>query len=284
MAINYPTSLDTSTTLPNPASTDTVANVNHAGLHDNENAAIIATQTKVGIGASTPVVSTLLFGTGTGTSAWTQLTSAQLAASLTDETGTGANVFATTPTLVTPKVDTINESTTNNGTTIGGVNIKAGALNTNNSVVTTNITDNNVTASKLATNAITLGYSKITANFTGTQTTTYALITGLAATVTVPSGGRNVKITFSGSCSASAVAGNQFSLDIFDSTSSTELGVMTASIPTASYTVNSTFVAYIPAPSAGSHAYQIRYTQTSAGTFTCYATATGPASILVEAI
>jgi hypothetical protein len=130
---NFPTSLDTGSSLPNPSTGNNTNSPSHTGLHAAENAAIIAVETKLGTGSSTPVISTLLFGTGTGTSAWTQLTSSQLAASLSDETGTGSAVFATTPTLITPKVDTINESTPGNGTTIGGVNIKSGALTTANS-------------------------------------------------------------------------------------------------------------------------------------------------------
>lgn len=127
MATDYPGALDT-TKLTNPATTDKRNSPSHAGLHANAQDAIKALEAKVGTGASTPVVSTLLFGTGTGTSAWTQLTSAQLAASLSDETGTGSAVFATTPTLVTPKVDTINESTPSNGVTVSGVNMKSGAV------------------------------------------------------------------------------------------------------------------------------------------------------------
>lgn len=44
-----------------------------------------------------PSATSTLYGTGTGT-----ITSSQLATSLTDETGTGVAVFATSPTLVTP--------------------------------------------------------------------------------------------------------------------------------------------------------------------------------------
>lgn len=151
MATDYPGAVDTTSKLPNPTSVSLVTTVDHAGLHDNTNDAVKATQTKVGIGASTPVANTLLFGTGTGTSSWTALTSAQLLATISDETGTGSLVFATTPTLVTPKVDTINESTPTNGVTIDGLNIKDNALNTNNSVVTANITDSAVTSAKVAT-------------------------------------------------------------------------------------------------------------------------------------
>lgn len=132
--MNYPTSLDNGSSLPNPGGTDKQNSPDHAGLHTSENQAIIALEGKTGIGASTPTANTLLFGTGTGTSAWTQLTSAQLAASLSDETGTGAVVFANTPTLITPKVDTINESTPSNGVTVGGVSLKSGAVNASGAI------------------------------------------------------------------------------------------------------------------------------------------------------
>lgn len=48
-------------------------------------------------------------------------------------------------------VDAIGEHTVANGVTIDGLNIKDGALNTNNSVVTSNITDSAVTPAKLLT-------------------------------------------------------------------------------------------------------------------------------------
>jgi hypothetical protein len=174
MATNYPTSLDNGTTIPNPTAVNTQNNPDHASLHSNTGDGLKAVEAKVGIGASTPTANTLLFGTGTGTSAWTALTSAQLAATLSDETGTGSAVFATTPTLVTPKVDTINENTLNNGTTIGGVNIKSGALNTNNSVVTANITDSAVTSAKVATGVVVqMLQTDFSAVTTGTTTIPY---------------------------------------------------------------------------------------------------------------
>ncbi len=154
MATDYPGAVDTSSKLPNPAASDKTNSPTHSGLHDNTNDAIKATQTKLGTGASTPVANTLLFGNGTGTSAWTAITSANLRATLSDETGTGSAVFATSPTLVTPAVDTINESTPSNGTTIGGVNIKSGALTTSSSVPTAALQDSSVTSAKLATGVV----------------------------------------------------------------------------------------------------------------------------------
>lgn len=202
----FPGSLDTSASLPNPAVTDKSNNPSHSALHTAENAAIIAVEAKVGTGASTPTANTLMFGTGTGTSAWTSLTSAQLAANLTDESGTGSAVFANTPTLITPKMDTLTESTPSNGVTIAGLNIKSGVLNTNNSVVTANITDANVTTAKLAANAVTLakldtgvgnGWFSITGGISAVTyngNRSYSL-TALADNTTLASPGMRLKTT-----------------------------------------------------------------------------------------
>lgn len=150
MATNYPGSLDNGTSIPNPTGVNTQNSPDHASLHSNTGDGLKAVEAKLGIGATTPTSNTLLFGTGTGTSAWGTITSAQLLAALSDETGTGKAVFGTSPTLVTPAVDTINESTPGNGTTVGGVNIKSGVLATSNSVVTTNITNASITSAKIS--------------------------------------------------------------------------------------------------------------------------------------
>jgi hypothetical protein len=62
-------------------------------------------------------------------------------------------------------------------------------------VTTAKIADNNVTAAKLATTAITLGYTEKTSNTVVTGTS-YSDLSGLSQTVTVPSGGRDVYISF----------------------------------------------------------------------------------------
>lgn len=151
MAINYPVSVDNGTSIPTPTGVNTQNNPDHASLHTLKQQAIIALETKLGTGSTAPASNTLLLGTGAGTSAWSQATSAQLRASISDETGTGSAVFATSPTLVTPAVDTINESTPSNGTTVGGVNMKSGAIATSSSVPTAALQDSSVTSAKLAT-------------------------------------------------------------------------------------------------------------------------------------
>ena len=73
MATNYPGSLDTSTQQPSPSSSTEMddSGFEHDVVHTNHSGAIIAVETKVGTGSSTPVASSVLGGTGSGTSAWT---------------------------------------------------------------------------------------------------------------------------------------------------------------------------------------------------------------------
>jgi hypothetical protein len=152
---NFPTSLDDSSSIPNPSATDNTNSPSHSSLHSTTADAVKAVEAKLGIGASTPTANTILFGTDTGESTWGTITSAQLLAVLSDETGTGSAVFANTPTLNTPKVDTINENTPGNGVSVDGLNIKDNKLNTNDSVVTANITNSAVTTDKLGVGSVT---------------------------------------------------------------------------------------------------------------------------------
>ena len=120
-----------------------------AASNNAKNTAIIALETKVGTGSSTPTANTVLRGTGTGTSAFGQVglttdvtgtlpaanggtgitslganvatflgtpSSANLASAVTDETGSGALVFANSPTLTTPSLGTPSALTLTNAT------------------------------------------------------------------------------------------------------------------------------------------------------------------------
>lgn len=108
----FPTSIPSNT---DPASNNTLNSPSHSQLHQSHDAEVVAIETKIGTGASTPTASKLFRGTGTGTSSWGQLvlstdvataTSADLRGVLSDETGTGAAVFGTSPTIVTPALTT----------------------------------------------------------------------------------------------------------------------------------------------------------------------------------
>jgi hypothetical protein len=217
MATNFPGAVDNGTTLPTPTGTNTQNNPDHASLHGNTNLAIIAAETKIGTGSSVPAANTLLFGTGAGTSSWTALTSAQLAATLSDETGSGSAVFATTPTLVTPKIDTINENTLNNGTTVGGVNLKAGAVTATSLVGTgivssTNLAAASITNAKLATTTGELGgawgtWTPVLTNLSIGNGSTVAAYTQIGKSVFF-----RLKITFGTTTSVSGII--SFSLPV----------------------------------------------------------------------
>lgn len=113
---NFPTSLDTTTQLPQPSAGNFTNNPSHAGAHDNESQAIIALETKLGTGASTPTANKVLRGTGTGTSAYgslaltTDVTGTLPVANggtgTTTSTGSGNVVLSTSPTFVTPALGT----------------------------------------------------------------------------------------------------------------------------------------------------------------------------------
>jgi hypothetical protein len=92
---------------------------------DTTNASNITTGTlaaaRVGIGITSAQVTginvTQVGSLGTGVSTFLQTpSSANLAAALTDETGTGANVFATSPTIATPTINGYTEGTVAQGT------------------------------------------------------------------------------------------------------------------------------------------------------------------------
>lgn len=128
----------------------------------------------------------------------------------------------------------------------------------------------------------TLGYAEITTSFTTTTTPTNVDVTGLAATVTVPTGGARIKITaYSYGITTSGSAGVVMDWAIYES--ATRLNVSGLHLPVTSYRVGANCVATTVA-SAGSHTYKVVIAQSGAGTYTVGADSTAPAYILVENI
>ena len=136
-------------------------------------------------------------------------TSAQLLAALTDETGTGANVFATSPTLVTPALGTpasgimTNVTGTATGLTAGNVitnaNLTGNVTSVGNAttiasgVVTDAMLAGSISNAKLTNSAITIGSTSTALGATSTtiagltsvtSTTFVGALTGNASTVT----------------------------------------------------------------------------------------------------
>lgn len=140
-----------------------------------------------------------------------------------------------------------------------------------------------VSAAALATNAIALGYAQITANFS-TASTTVVQVTGLTTTVTIPAGGRKVKITAFTAALYNSTAANATQMTIWDGVvgSGTQLS-RTTGIEGGSSSSGGIAVAIVT-PAAGSKTYNVGLIAVTSGTATVEAAATYPAFILVEVI
>lgn len=158
--------------------------------------------------------STITFGTG-GTVAYTSgridqnnaaTTSAQLASVISDETGTGALVFANTPTLVTPNIG-VATATTVNGLTISA---STGTLTVANG--STLATSGAFALTLTATGAtnVTLPTTGTIATLAGTETLTNKTLTGNIA-VTLVSGAATLTLPTTTSTLAGLGVTQQFS-------------------------------------------------------------------------
>jgi hypothetical protein len=128
----------------------------------------------------------------------------------------------------------------------------------------------------------TLGYAQITSSFTTTSSTAVQ-VTGLTTTVTIPSGGRRVRVSVWSAQLSGTAAGN-VSIVIYDGTvpSGTQLSLMQHSLPTSATAIGG-YASAIITPAAGAKTYNAGI-YTSAGTMTLTAATTWPAYILVELI
>lgn len=143
--------------------------------------------------------------------------------------------------------------------------------------------DNAIGARSLATSAITLGYAQITSSFS-TASTSAVQVTGLTVTVTIPAGGRRVKITAYTNSLSQNTGGNYTVLNIWDGTvgSGTQLCEYAVFNPSAQGS-GATAIAVV-SPSAGSKTYNVSLKALPSGTGTLNGSSISPAFILVEAI
>jgi len=136
--MSFPSSIDT---FAGFTSTHTLQADNHAAQSNQEQAAIVAVETKIGTGASTPTSTSVLVGNGIGTSAWGQVALSSMVSGVLPvnnggtgtgtSTGTGSVVLnnspsITTPTLTTPTSTAMNNSsglTTDTITTTGNASV-----------------------------------------------------------------------------------------------------------------------------------------------------------------
>jgi len=170
----------------------------------------------------------------------------------------------------------------NGASSITNANITDSRTRTGAKTLDTSTASNNlVTAPMLSTSAIKLGYAQITADIT-TSATSATLATGLSTTVTIPAGGRSVKVT--GYLPTAYNNGaNQVRVTLWDGTvgSGTQIGAAFNG-NAAGQAVPFTIMAIVT-PSAGSKTYSVGY-HGSGGNTTIQCASTGPAFILVEMI
>jgi len=225
----------------------------------------------------------IIGGSPTFPSSVTTLTGTQ---TLTNKTLTSPVINAPTITNATISADTVTGYTTSNNGTVYGVAVSGGQITNaaiaNGTIGSTQIATNGISAANLATNAITLGYQQITTSVTAT-----GAIAGLSVPVTIPSGGRRVKITvYTGQLFNSSATTTNVTIysgaTLGALTTQLQSGTLNATSDNADTTIPMTVIAVIT-PSAGSVFYTPSLT-VGAGTPTFSASSSAPAFILVEMI
>lgn len=128
------------------------------------------------------------------------------------------------------------------------------------------LNNNVIPANALATNSILLGSATRSTDFTTTSTSP-VLVTGLTSTVTVPAGGRSVKLTFFARNMYNLTAGRYMAASIWDGTvgSGTKLGEA-AGYDASGGTGQPVCITSIHTPAAGSKTYNVGLQTFTSGT------------------
>lgn len=224
-------------------------------------------------------------GTPTFPSGITQNTASQ---TLTNKTLTSPTINAPTITNAAITADTVSGFSTSNAGSIYGISVTGGQITNagiaSGTIGSTQIATNGVAASNLATSAITLGYTQITSNAT-TASTTPVQATGLTVTVTIPAGGRKIKITAYAGALYGTLSGTRAVMSIWDGTvgSGTQLNE-TWSQGTGNSQADGAIAMAIVTPGSGSKTYNVGLCVISSGSGIIDCTSTRIAFILVEAI
>lgn len=142
------------------------------------------------------------------------------------------------------------------------------------------IATNSLTADKLATSAITIGYAQAVATQSIAVTASTDL-TSLSVTVTVPAGGRRCKITGFLPLGTASGSNNAITFRIMEST--TVLSSSRTNIDTGK-TEGPIFAIYSAVLSAGSHTYKLNILQDVAANVDYQMSSTSIGFILVEVI
>lgn len=119
-------------------SSHTLSADNHAAQHNLEQAEILAAQTKIGTGASTPILNTILRGTGAGTSSWAQVVlTTDVTGILPIANGGTGQANLTSLTLTTPIIADFSTSTHNHQNNSGGGLLSGASLTSTDGLLRT---------------------------------------------------------------------------------------------------------------------------------------------------
>lgn len=201
---------------------------------------------------------------------------------LTAKTLTSPTINSPTITNATISADSISGYTTTNTGNIYGIGISAGVITSANTIATGTIVQNGVGASQLAATAITLGYVQIVTNFT-TTSTTVVQVTGLTTTVTIPAGGRYIKITSYIGNPYNATTGDGYELSLWDGVVGTGTQLNIATNENGLGDAHFIHCMAVVKPS-GSKTYNVGLRCITGGTLNTQSSSTSPSFILVEAI
>jgi len=275
--MSYPTSIDS---IPEPSSTSPTNNPSAAGVSVAQTTAIVALETKLGTGASTPTSGTVLIGNGTGTSTWGATT------------GSGNVVLANSPTLVTPALGTpasgvaTNLTGTASGLTAGNVTTNANltgvitsvgnttsiasqtgtgskfVVDTSPTIVTPTIVRNANPVMSLNGNPVWqyLNSISITANKSSTSTS-FAAISGMTMAVTIPTGYTQVRATLNGRDFYCTAIGQ---VAIFRGTTSGALTTQVGAVLCNNSAGSGISIQQLDTPTAGTFYYTAAFTTSNA--------------------
>lgn len=128
-----------------------------------------------------------------------------------------------------------------------------------------------------------IGYRQIIADFTTTTVGSFVDITGLNVAVNIPPNRKIVATAAPMWVNTSSAGGSGLDTDIYDVTSSVEVGGTTYSNPTSGYATNGNNRSGPKTPAAsGFRVYKVRAQQAGAGTITYHCTSTIPAYVMIE--
>lgn len=158
---------------------------------------------------------------------------------------------------------------------------------TANPLSSSQITTNGVAGNNLSATAISLAYESITSSFS-TSSTTDVQIPGLGATVTVPAGGRNLKVTCYSFYVSASNSPKLTTMRLWSGTVGSSSILQTATVYTGlanqGMFMNLSYV--LPNPMAGSYTFNLSMQADAVGssTSTISAASNSPAFMLVELI